>query len=254
MDTLRHLLSFFIKIAFAFFFFALIWWLLSIVFPRLSFRNIIPVFRGTQGTSTDILPSPRVYKGLFGTPATPSATTNVFVAGPAYKAGAPYNGYNTLQDSSYTYSYTSYNNSNGSGEVTVLQPNDPPSFIPPPSSVPTSSPNSLRDHRALYIRNLSIFQGGHVYTGLSFIGEAKSSMFKNGRFPIVVVDASGKIVGVSFAIAETTWAVPGWVRFRTKIDYLLPSNVPCTMIFEEALNQTERVRQPARVSIPIRCN
>jgi hypothetical protein len=253
MDTLRHLIGFFIKVAFAFFFFAMIWWLLSILFPMLSFHNIMPTFKGAVSTSSDILPSPRLFGTLFKKPATPDGKTNLFVAAAPYKPGSPYNGYNTLGDSSYTYSYIEYGRSNGFNGATVLPPNDPPSFIPP-ESVPTTSPNTLIDHKALYIRNLSIFKGGHVYNGLSFIGEAKSSMFRDGKFPIVVVDTRGNIVGVSFAIAESRWAVPGWVRFHTTIDYLLPSNVPCTMIFEEALSVNERVREPARVPFPISCN
>jgi hypothetical protein len=108
--------------------------------------------------------------------------------------------------------------------------------------------------RSLNIRNLSIYEGGAVYTGLSFIGEARSSMFRDGKFPIVVIDQSGKVIGISAAIAQSTWSVPGWVRFETRITYPLPNKVPCTMIFEENLTQAERSRAPLRVPLPIRCN
>lgn len=79
-------------------------------------------------------------------------------------------------------------------------------------------------------------------------------MFRDGKFPIIIIDGAGRLVGVSAAVAQTAWAVPGWVRFETRINYTLPNKAPCTMIFEEALTQTERVRQPLRVPLPIRCN
>jgi hypothetical protein len=109
--------------------------------------------------------------------------------------------------------------------------------------------------RSSLVRNLSIYDGGHVYTGLSFAGEARSSLFRNGKFPIVVIDRSGRVVGISSALATTDWTVAGWTRFDTKINYTLPVNTPCTMIFEEALTEGERIsRQPNRVAIPVMCN
>jgi hypothetical protein len=124
------------------------------------------------------------------------------------------------------------------------------------SSVPTAlTPNASIPNRTLYVRNLSIYEGGHIYTGLSFIGEARSTMFRQGKFPIVMVDAYGKVVGVSTAAAENDWTVPGWVRFNTKIEYVLPKNMPCTMVFEEAQFPDERAKKaPTRVPLATRCN
>jgi hypothetical protein len=105
------------------------------------------------------------------------------------------------------------------------------------------------------VRNLSIYEGGHVYTGLSFVGEARASLFREGKFPIVIIDQSGRVVGMSYAVATTNWAIPGWVRFETKINYVLPNKVPCLMIFEEMLTEKERVaRKPARLPMSVMCN
>lgn len=262
MDSIRHLITFFLKVAFAFFLFAFVWWVVSIFFPFLSIHSFISSTTGSSTPQEDWLPSPRKYSSLFNKKkVAQNEYTNVYVA------PAPYNGY-TLNNKEYT--YTSYNyvtytstgtsitegvkNSQGENRVSATGPitvNDERIS----SAVPTSSPVALLNERVLSVRNLSIYEGGHVYTGLSFIGEAKATMFRDGKFPIVVVNQKGQVIGVSAAIATTNWAVPGWVRFETKIVYPLPSNAPCTMIFEEALTQAERsARQPLRVPIQVRCN
>lgn len=260
MDTLKFLIPYFLKIAFAFFFAAFVWWVVALLIPSLSFANIAANFQGklsssASSTREDWLPSPRKYQGLFGRRAeTPNENTNLF------KAGDPFNGYN-LNDSQYTYSTYRYSTGSSSidggdytvGNTTTKDPL-PESGIVSGISSSKSSPTNTTNARLLTVRNLSIYEGGHVYTGLSFIGEAKSSMFREGRFPIVVVDKDGRVVGISTAVATTNWTIPGWTKFETKINYALPSNMPCTMIFEEALTQNERGKQPLRVPFGIRCN
>ena len=244
MEALRYLLSFFLKVAIAFFVFAFVWWVVSIFFPGLSMKAI---FSSTTSTSTPEgwLPSPRKYSNLFsGRAGTPSATTNVYVPSAAYK------GYtlNTNQYAYTSYNYVTYIHPKGLATTTLdgREISD---------TLPQQPPTALLNNRSLTVRNLSIYEGGHVYTGLSFIGEARETMFRDGKFPIVVVDQTGRVIGVSAAVASTDWAVPGWVRFQTKIFYTLPQNVPCTMIFDEALTEGERAtRMPLRVSIQVRCN
>jgi hypothetical protein len=245
MESLRYLISFFLKVAIAFFIFAFVWWVVSIFFPGLSVKAI---FSSTTSTSTPEgwLPSPRKYSSLLGRKATtPDANTNVFTP------GAPYNGYtlNTNQYAYTSYNYVTYVHPKGLTTTTLdgREVTD--------DTLPQQPSTALLNNRSLTVRNLSIYEGGHVYTGLSFIGEAKENMFRDGKFPIVVVDQTGRVIGVSAAVASTDWAVPGWVRFQTKIFYTLPQNVPCTMIFEEALTQAERAtRMPLRVPIQVRCN
>jgi hypothetical protein len=205
------------------------------------------------------LPSPRKYSSLFNKKAgVQNEYTNVYVA------PAPFNGYN-LSGEQYkysTYNYVTYTSTGTSIKEGGDGANNQPLVTSPSNNnesvsaaIPSQSPTALLNNRVLTVRNLSIYEGGHVYTGLSFIGEAKATMFRDGKFPIVVVNQKGQVIGVSAAIATTNWAVPGWVRFETKIVYPLPSNAPCTMIFEEALTQAERsVRQPLRVPIQVRCN
>lgn len=100
----------------------------------------------------------------------------------------------------------------------------------------------------LLVRNLSIFEGGHIYTGITFSGEAKENMFVNGKFPILIIDNNGRIAGVSYAEQINMWATPGWARFQVKIQSVLPNKVPCRMIFQSAS------QQQIKSSIPITCN
>lgn len=239
MESVRDLLVFFLKVSVGIFVLVLV-----IILTKTISRG------PDQGTTTqasssklkvDILPSPRKYSGFFtmgsssrnGTLKSPEF--NVFTySGPiAFSSSTSLNSNNIFYDNSNVGSYNTY--------VTQQSPSN-------------NSAQNNNNPRVSYIRNLSVYEGGHIYTGISFVGEAKSLMFRDGKFPIVIVDSKGKLVGVSAAIAQTNWAVPGWVRFETKITYTLPNNTPCTMIFEEALTQTEKTRTPLRVAFPIRCN
>lgn len=235
MDKVKDLLTVFLKISAALFIIVLV----------LMFSSLVPK-KNTDRTSTasstvvsDILPSPRKYSGFFSSSSTKRgiAQAPVFTAPNAFS----YNGAIAFSSSSgnpigitnsattYTlYSLTEQQGRGASQETGAV--------------------------RNLIVRNLSIYEGSSVYTGFSFVGEARTNMFREGKFPIIIVDASGKVIGVSAAVAQTSWAVPGWARFETRITYALPDNVKCTMIFEEALNQTERTRQPVQIGLPIRCN
>jgi hypothetical protein len=247
------MISYFLKIAVLFFSVACVWGLASFFFPNLNFRTLISGTASENGIvkKNDILPSPRKYQGLFSTKSSE-------VASNTYVPKAPYSGYAvspSLEGKGYTYTNYEYLMYTSTGTIRVQGT----AYTPPLSIVATSTstplaPRALLPGRSLYVRNLSIYEGGHIYTGLSFIGEARSSLFKEGKFPIVMVDTSGKMIGVSAALAENDWTVPGWVRFRTKIEYPLPKNMACTMVFEEALLPAERSRIPVRVPLQVQCN
>ncbi len=263
MDKIKHLFSFFLKIAFAIFFVVLI----------IRIASVITRSQGISGSATksasstprtDILPSPRKYSGFF-TNATsgPKVNVNTLVTPEPFVYGGPVVSVGGLGDNAGTaikspdgYTYNTYDYSS---YPTTLDAKGNYVIGSPKTKTQTQSPGVVSvdtdAERRLSIRNLSIYQGGHVYTGLAFVGEARSTMFRGGKFPIVVVDGAGRVVGISTAIAQTQWAVPGWVRFETKVTYPLPSNVPCTMIFEEALTASEqKLRAPNRVSFGVRCN
>lgn len=233
MDTVEYLLKFFFKLAIALTVAAFVWWLVTILYPSLSIKNLF-FSNSDQGW----LPAPGSVGSLLGQRDPPSAKGNVYVPGPAY------NGY-----------ANSYNNNNGGAKVDFI------SYTPEgieitrygqnTQTISSSNPSGY-EPRSLYIRNLSIYQGGSIYTGISFLGEARADMFNNGRFPIIIVDNNGRVATVATAVATNEWSVPGWVRFRVKIDGVMPIKTPCTMVFQSG-NASLTV-QPVRVAMPITCN
>lgn len=256
MDSIRHLLALFFKISIGIFVLVLVIWLSSSVSK--STKKSGTVATGTPVIEkSDILPSPRKYSGFFTTGKGPQANT-VSVQPFEYTGTQPFSDTtnnsnkttNTSAGTYATYDYSSYPTTLDSNGKYTVDSNTKSATTSPQTNVKVTEDAS----KSLYIRNLSIYQGGHIYTGISFVGEARTSLFRDGKFPIVIVDGAGKVVGVSAAVALESWSVPGWVRFETKILYTLPNKVPCTMYFEEALTQAERTRQPVRVPLPIMCN
>lgn len=247
METIRYILYFSVKLAIFLIFVVLIWWFIATFFPTLSVKSLF--FSSGTATSSNMgwLPAPGSIGGLFGKAKTPSETNNV------YNGGDSYNGYGNA-----------YNNNYGGAEVQFI------TYTSTGTQIISGTNNKNKEaeektvngysKKELYIRNLSIYEKGHVYTGLSFIGEAKNTMFQSGKFKIIIADMSGRVVGIDFAEATTNWSVPGWTRFQAKINSILPYKVPCTMIFEQetAVSQqytySNTKKQPARIAIPVLCN
>ena len=263
MESIRHLLGFFLKISVAIFLLVLILWFVSSI-PRTPGAKSGTILSSTTTVNTDLLPSPRTYSGFFSASGTDPTKPKIFVAPEPYVYNGPQPSTDTSNVSNKArgvdgvngYSYTTYVY-DGSGvfvPVSGSHTQTPPSSSLSNTSTSLSTSSNQTTSRSLYIRNLSIYEGGHVYTGLSFIGEARSTLFRDGKFQIVVVDTHGRVVGVSVAVATTQWSVPGWVRFAAKINYALPNNISCMMVFEEALTQAEKSRQPLRVPLPVICN
>ena len=246
MDTIKELIKFFIKAAFAFFLGALVWWLVSLMYPEISMKNLASKVAISSSSSEGWLPSPRKYSLAVKNATGPTVVTGAENSKQPLKA--IYNS-NTNRYEYTTYKYSDYTNTPQTNEIKVTE------TVTSPPAIPARAPQSSIEERVLTIRNLSVYEGGHVYTGLQFVGEARSTMFKEGKFPIIVVDQNGRMVGVSAAVATTDWTVPGWTRFETRISYVLPKNMPCTMVFEEALTSNEKInRQPLRIPIRVMCN
>lgn len=246
MESVRHLLTLFLKISFGIFILVLVIWLTSTISRNSGNKGEMSTSTNTVSKPrTDILPSPRKYSGFFTTSGKGVEPVILVTPEPfVFEGEQPFSG-NVAGNGSSIGNYSTYTYSNAPKAATGN------TTVPPPTNTAVSSTDVARSQ---YIRNLSIYQGGHIYTGLTFVGEARTEFFRDGKFPIVVVDASGKVVGISAALAATTWSVPGWVRFSTKINYTLPNKVPCTMVFEENLTQSERTRAPVRIPFPIMCN
>lgn len=241
MDTIQYLFSALIRLAVALIVVAVIWWLVSTLFPMLNAKNLFSL-GGGKTASGDWLPAPR--NGLLNLVKVPTTDT-------AYETSEPFNGYESAYTDGGGVNFVSYYTSDGRQVITSGNKNQQ-----------KATTVTTQDSTVTYIRNLSLYQGGHLYTGLTFTGDARDVMFKNGRFPIIIVDSSQRVVGTLTAEATTNWAIPGWVKFQAKINGVLPNRVPCMLIFEQSMatNQYqysygyEEKREPIRVTMPAQCN
>ncbi len=239
METIHYLLKFLFKLAIALIILAFVWWLVTSLYPALSIKNLFH----SSDTKDDQgwLPAPGSIGSLLGQARkVPSENDNVYTPGPAYS------GYNNA-----------YNNNYGGAKVdfitfttqgTQIIHGSQAASAPTPT---TPSGGTGYENRSLYIRNLSIYQGGSIYTGISFVGEARNTMFKDGKFPIIIVDNQGRVATVAIAEATSVWAVPGWARFSAKITGVMPVKTPCTMVFQSGNIGTST---PVRVALPVTCN
>lgn len=268
MDIIKHSLEVIFKLAFGILLFVFVWWVITLLFPALTITALRESLAGNTSTSTvksknnDILPDPRTYKGLFSSIKTPGENSNVYEPGPAYAGyGKAYSAYSSSQASFVTYTASGTTVTNGDGSVISYKEysdRNPGTLGTKSVAASSGSPAGGYSKKELYIRNLSIYEGGHIYTGISFVGEARSTMFINGKFPIIIADMAGRVVAVTYAEATTNWATPGWVRFQTRINSVLPNKVRCLAVFEQARSNSQYpyndVGEPVRVAVPVLCN
>lgn len=228
MEAIRHLIAVFVKIAFGFFGLAIVWWLVSILFPGMSFSAIVS---DVKTEKKDWLPPPRNYSGLLKNKTAQNEYTNVYKPAPAF------DGYGVNNNAQYTYSNYDYIQYTSTGTAIV-------------KGEETHAPSATGGN-AVYIRNLSIYNGQYVKQGLSFVGEARSEFFQNDRFSVIMLNKDRQVIGVFPAYASTQWSTPGWVRFQGLITFPLPLGA-CTMLFEQALPPTNH-REPIRIPQPLNC-
>lgn len=254
METVQYLLRTLFKLAIVTFFAAIVWWAVITFNPGFTIRSLFFVGGATTttGTSTQAsggwLPSPRIFRGGQAGPIVNKYNKDSY--------GPIFSGYDNQKGQefeliTYTdegakktkYIVTSSNSGNSSNSRVEDKVEQAPPVL------------TQYDQKSSYIRNLSIYEGGRTYTGLTFVGEARASMFLNGKFPIVIAEqATGRVLSVSFAEAVSDWTVPGWVRFRVKINTIAPSvSKGCLMVFEQARVQNSQA-QPTRVLVHIQCN
>jgi hypothetical protein len=216
MELIRTLLGYIIKMIVGIALVVALLWLIGVVYPGFSPSQL---FSSTSVLKRDWLPAPKNYR------LAPVAQNEDGSYGTVYKPGPAFNGY---ASSSYVTYAGQANESNVNNQV-------------------FSGNTSSYAEKSLYIRNLSVYEGGNISYGITIVGEARGGMFKNGSFTVLVVDPQGRVLGNAQAINTGTWSVPGWARFQVTIPTRLPTNAPCGLIFLSA-------NQPIKVALPVRCN
>lgn len=220
MDTIRYLLGAVIKLALGLLLLALVLWLVGVLYPEFKVSKIFSgdVFK------RDWLPAPKNYGGLLGNKNNSGENGTVYIPGPAYNGyqNTTTNGGANVDWVYYTATGTQVVRARGNTETTNVE-------------------------RSIYLRNLSIYQGATISYGLTIVGEARDTMFKNGLFPIVVLDTQGRVIAAMDAINTGAWSTPGWVRFQATVPVRLPQNTQCSLVFNSA-------NQPVRVGMQVKCN
>lgn len=227
METIEYLLSIVLKIVFGLLLLVGVLWLVGLLYPNFKVSN---VFSG-KTFSMDWLPAPKNYPSLLGTKSADGQNGKVYVPGPAYNGyGNTYSGRGSDVDWVY---YTASGTQVVRGSQNV---ND---------QVFTGNTSAYAE-KSLYIRNLSIYEGGNVSYGTTFVGEARDTMFRNGTFTVAVLDGTGRIITSTQARATGAWSAPGWGRFQATISTTLPTG-DCALVFFSAT-------QSVKVGMLVRCN
>lgn len=225
MELIKILLKIIFKIALTLFLVSMVWWLVALLFPNLSYKSILP-----KGGIGNLLPEPGSLKFLSREASAPKE----------YVHGDPFNGYGDVVSPSF-YSSTTQFISYGNTQNQKVYVN--PKVSPPENLSIKGSP---------YLRNLSIYENGNLYNGLTFSGEVSSSMLKNGQFPIIIFDNNkGVAIGVIPGVQVSGIGSDGWAKFQSKININFSNKTPCTMIFQSGDYQSAKV--PIRVMFPVVC-
>jgi hypothetical protein len=204
MDAIRYLLGYVFKLAIVLFIGAFALWLVNFVYPDLKVRELLS-FKFLSG---DWLPAPKQY-GLLGKNNQKDQYGSVYVHNNQYPS------FMSPNDVGYVL-YTATGTQIVRNDGTVFSGN-----------------TSAHTARSAYVRNLSFYDGGAISYGSTYTGEARESMFRNGTFPIVIVDNQGRVITSTHAINTGSWAAPGWIRFQFAVPVRLPQ-IPCGLVFLSA--------------------
>ncbi len=84
-------------------------------------------------------------------------------------------------------------------------------------------------------------------------GKARGYWFFEGSFPVMVVDWDGRIIGESFATAQSDWMTEDFVDFQGEISFSLPPETPYKrgMVIFQRHNASGLPEHDAAVEIPV---
>lgn len=108
------------------------------------------------------------------------------------------------------------------------------SALPPTTAVartPTSRP-AAPSHSLIRVTFPSF--GEPVRSPLTVGGEARGNWFFEASFPVRLLDANGKVLGVANAQAEGNWMTEDFVPFRATIPFAAPTTLTGTLVLEKS--------------------
>ncbi len=242
METIRFLLGKIVLLVPVLLIAGLMYWIGAKLVPFLPASFTKPFSETETGTSTpkknkDWLPAPRNFSGLLKGGTAP--IQNEYVPN-EYSPNAPYAAQEYAGGRSAGVNYVTYDTyTTGQNTKTTSK------------TTATSTFNAQQSGFAqteLYIRNLSLYRGGALYSGMTFSGEAKEVMFTGSRIQILVIDQQRRVIGAGEGMVGSQWAIPGWKRFDAKITTPIQMRGACGLIFRSTTNPL------AQVLVPMTCS
>jgi hypothetical protein len=99
-------------------------------------------------------------------------------------------------------------------------------------------------------------QGVRSPSPLVVSGEAPNNWFFEGVFPAILVGEDGRVIAEAPAEAQTDWTVPGQIRFRAQLVFVITEETPATLVLQEdmpsGLAGEREVRIPVVLLAPLR--
>jgi hypothetical protein len=118
-----------------------------------------------------------------------------------------------------------------------------------PSPATTTTPNTPVSHPL--IRVSAPLPNTSVESPLSIVGEARGNWYFEASFPIKVLDADGKQIGIGHATAQGEWMTTNFVPFKATITFSSPRTETGTLVLEKD-NPSGLPEHADEIRIPIR--
>lgn len=113
----------------------------------------------------------------------------------------------------------------------------------------TTTPNTPASHPMIKVS--SPLPNTSVESPLLISGEARGNWYFEASFPVKVLDASGKQIGVGYATADGEWMTTNFVPFKGTITFTSPRTETGTLVLQKD-NPSGLPEHDDEVRVPIR--
>ena len=93
--------------------------------------------------------------------------------------------------------------------------------------------------------------GSKIVSPLTVSGKARGTWFFEGDFPMVIIDASGSVIGQSYCTAQSPWMTTEFVAFEGKITFKRPASSGKAMLLLKKDNPTGKPEYDDALEIPV---
>jgi hypothetical protein len=94
--------------------------------------------------------------------------------------------------------------------------------------------------------------GSIIVSPLTVSGKARGTWFFEGDFPMVIIDASGNVIGQSYCTAQSPWMTTEFVAFEGKITFKRPDSSGKAVLLLKKDNPTGKPEHDDAIEIPVR--